>query len=329
MKSYDERMSRTLRRLYWRERLSIRQISSAIGMSYEGTRQRLREIGPIRSSSEGRMKYRRRPFTGNERERAYLLGLRAGDINAWRKSRNTVEVRVSTTHPAMSRLFSKAFERYGHLMLSAEPAYLPGHFRWQSRAHLDTSFEFLVTKPRQVPDENEGFFPFLGGYSDSESSWVAYPQRGRIRISWVVETYDGHLIRQISSRLKANGFHPLLYRTEEQERFGSKNQRPSHGKRFKFRLALSRTDEVVTLAERLMPFSMHAEKIARMRLILARPKGAWSEIAIKVRDLRQRIRNEVTKYKGKAERAYYNTPRRNRFLMGSSARPSNLGASLV
>lgn len=319
MKSFDERMPEMLRRLYWKERLNIRQISSTIGMSYGETRRRLQNIGPIRSSSEGKMKFQRRPFGGNEREKAYMLGLRAGDINARRKTPNTIEVRVSTTHPAMSRLFSKAFEKYGHLMLSAEPAYLPGHFRWQSRAHLDATFEFLVPKPRRVPNQNAGLFPFLGGYSDCECSWIIYPQKRRIRVTWVVETYDGHLIRQVVSRLKVNGFHPLLYKTEDERWSGTKNQKPSPAMKFKFRLVLCRADEVVALAQKLMPFSMHTEKIAKMRLIIMRPKGNWSEIAPTVGSLRRRIRNEVVEYKDTAERAYYNTLKRNHSCMGSSA----------
>jgi len=317
MRSPDDNTSEALRRLYFRDRLSIRQTASVIGMSYQGTRKRLLKVGPLRSKSEGRMKYPRRPFSGEPSERAYLLGLRAGDINAWRKSLNTVEVRVSTTHPAMSRLFARAFSKYGHLMRFAEPAYLPGHFRWQSKAHLDTTFEFLVLKPREVPDGTEEFFRFLGGYSDSECCWSVFPRRNRIGISWAIETQDAHLVRQVALRLKANGFHPLLY-WKAAKKSGTKNQMP-HGRIFKYTLALRRTDEVVALAHRLMPFSMHAEKITKMRVILTSPRGPWSEVSSKFERLRKRTKDEVEKYKEKAERAYYNRPRKGRTRAGSSA----------
>ena len=317
MRPPDDTSSEALRRLYFRDRLSIRQTAFVIGMSYQGTRKRLLKVGPLRSKSEGRMKYPRRPFSRKPSERAYLLGLRAGDINAWKKSPNTVEVRVSTTHPAMSRLFARAFSKYGHLMRFAEPAYLPGHFRWQSKVHLDTTFEFLVSKPREVPDGTWEFFRFLGGYSDCECCWSVFPRRDRIGISWTIETQDAQLVRQIVSRLKANEFHPLLYR-KAAKKSGTKSQR-SHGRVFKYTLALRRTAEVVALAHKLMPFSMHAEKVAKMRIILSLPRGPWSEVSSKVERLRKRTKDEVEKYNVKAERAYYNRPRKGRTRAGSSA----------
>jgi len=60
------------------------------------------------------LKYPRKPFSGNEKEKAYLLGLRAGDIYAQQRTPNTVEVTTATTHPAMIDLFYDIFDKYGH-----------------------------------------------------------------------------------------------------------------------------------------------------------------------------------------------------------------------
>ena len=283
--------------------MSIRETAAAIGMSYSGTRERLQKLGRLRSKSEGRTRFPRRPFSGDAGEKAYLTGLRAGDINAWKKSPNTIEVRVSTTHPAMSKLFSRAFMKYGHLMLFAERAYLPGHFRWQSKAHLDRSFDFLVPKTTRVPSRIGDFYRFLGGYSDAEGCWCIYPNAARVKVSWMVETLDSQLIRRIYERLRANGLHPLLYRKNQSGSI-KKNQEANKGKTVKFRLVLNRSDEVVALAKRLKLYSLHPEKIAKMQLIIDHPRGKWSEIATKVRKLKLRIKAEVMKYEGEAERAY-------------------------
>lgn len=272
-------------------------------------------MGRIRTKSEGMTKYARRPFSGDRFTRAYLLGLRAGDINAWEKSPHTIEARVSTTHPAMSRLFSRAFSVYGHLMHFAEPAYLSGRYRWQIKAHLDRSFAFLVQKPRSIPSDSEEFYRFLAGYSDCEGSWSVCPQKNRIRISWVVETYDAQLLTQIYTRLKFDGFHPLLYRIKVKRELVRKNQLIIRGERIKFRLVLGRTNEVLALAEKLMPFSSHDEKISKMRLILGMPRGDWSEIAPKSQRLRRRTDSEVKRYTELAERAY-NTRKMNRSNIG-------------
>jgi len=114
------------------------------------------------------MRHARHAFSRDKMEKAYLVGLRAGDINAWRKTRNTVEVRVSTTHPAMAKLFSDSFRQYGHIMADAGKAYLPGRYRWQIRAHLDNSFRFLISKTSDLPKDSSRFYHFLAGYSDAE-----------------------------------------------------------------------------------------------------------------------------------------------------------------
>lgn len=296
-------MSQRLRRLYWGDLLSIRKTAAHIGMSYQETRKRLLKLGQLRSKSEGKMMYPRSPFSGNGGERAYLMGMRAGDVNAWKKSTNTVEVRVSTTHPAMSKLFSNAFKRYGHLMRFAEPAYLPGHFRWQTKAHLDTSFAFLVRKPRGVPSKIGEFRHFLAGYSDSECCWSVFPNKGRIGVSWAIESLDARLIRGIYKELKSAGFHPLLYE-RRQAGFKKKNQELRVGQRIKLCLALRRSKEVVELARMLLPYSKHAEKMAKMRLIISQSVGDWPKVATKVKRLRRKIKGEVRDYQAEAERAY-------------------------
>ncbi len=311
----DRPASEVLSRLYWAERLSIRQTAAAIGMSYQGTRKRLRKLGRIRTKSEGMTRNDRRPFSEDRFVRAYLLGLRAGDINAWKKSPHTIEVRVSTTHPAMSRLFSKAFKSYGHLMQLAEPAYLTGRYRWQVKAHLDPSFAFLIRKPTSVPSDKGEFYRFLAGYSDSECCWSVYPQKNRIRTSWVVETYDARLVRQIKNGLESDGFHPLLYRIRGNRRLVGKDQKAIHGRRTKFRLVLSRAKEVQALAEILMPLSSHAEKISKMSLILSMPHGDWSRLGPKLRSIRKKTEREVRRYTEEAERAYY-TRKENRSNAG-------------
>jgi len=269
----------------------------------------LLKLGRLRSKAEGRTRYSRKPFSGDDGEKSYLLGLRAGDINAWNKSPNTIEARVSTTHPAMSKLFSGAFEKYGHLMVFAERAYLQGHYRWQTKAHLDRSFEFLLPKPSRIPTQTEEFYQFLSGYSDAECCWCVYPKASRIRLSWTIETLDTRLVGQIKNKLVSDGFHPVLYRKTQS---GSKKKNHERGSadRVKLRLSLNRTMEVVTLARIIRRYSKHAEKIAKMELICSHPEGKWSKISARVENLSKRTKLGVRRYEKSAERAYNNRRRR-------------------
>lgn len=186
--------------------MSIRQAAKAAGMSYETARRKLRRIGKIRSQSEGQMRHARHAFSKDGMEKAYIVGLRAGDINAWQKTGNTTEVRVSTTHPAMAKLFSESFKQYGHVMADAGRAYLPGRYRWQIRAHLDNSFRFLVSKTSDLPKERNRFYAFLGGYSDAECCWSVYFSKNRVKTSWSIESRDLFLLRSIRDRLRSEGF---------------------------------------------------------------------------------------------------------------------------
>ena len=59
-------------------------------------------------------KYQSHPFEGSDQERAYLLGLRAGDLHAQAHGRK-FRISVGTTHPSMMRLFQDSFSKYGQV----------------------------------------------------------------------------------------------------------------------------------------------------------------------------------------------------------------------
>lgn len=267
------------------------------------------------------MQYERHAFSGNEMEKAYLVGLRAGDVNAWQKTRNTIEARVSTTHPAMANLFSNSFKPYGHIMADAGKAYLPGRYRWQIRAHLDSSFRFLVSKASSPPKRRVFFYRFLSGYSDAECCWCVYFSESRLRASWSIESKDLFLLENIKERLLKEGFHPLYYYHKKPGKTGlQKNQKPKTPRgEVKGRLELQRMGEVVALAKRLLPLSRHAEKTSKMRLILKMSGMTSREILTELRRQRGKISAEVASFEEKAEREYKKGKRQPRNPEGSSA----------
>lgn len=52
------------------------------------------------------------PFSGNCEEKAYLIGFRLGDLNAYHTSQ-VVVIRGSTTKPAQAKLIERLFKYYG------------------------------------------------------------------------------------------------------------------------------------------------------------------------------------------------------------------------
>jgi len=252
-----------------------------------------------------RMKYLRSPFSGVDREAAYLLGYRAGDLNAYLESRHTVRARVSTIHPEMTNLFTACFGNYGHCRSTPDKPFLPGRYCWKLSVNLDESFKFIVKRPQKIPVSSGPFYHFFAGYADSEGCWCIHGNKGRPAAAFVIETRDEAILEGVRDELIRDGFHPLHYRGKL-----------ANGKS---RLELRRKSELLSLADRLVTWSKHQEKVMKMRLVAELQTSDWSELRWKVRSLKSVIHQGVMAYGNEAER-YYKIGIDSRAPKGSSAR---------
>jgi hypothetical protein len=94
-------------------------------------------------------KHKKRPFSGDLCEKAYLIGLARGDLYVTRHGR-AIRVKTGTTHPAMAELFISLFGKYGPVYLYPRKDKLAG-FEWSLDSDLDSSFDFLVDIPKDIP----------------------------------------------------------------------------------------------------------------------------------------------------------------------------------
>jgi hypothetical protein len=205
--------------LYWNQGKTIRVIAKLTGISFTTARKHLlHETAlqnqyssmPSRLRSRWSVEYPRTPFSEDEVERAYLLGLRGGDLNAARTSPNSVMARVSTTHPAMLGLFVQKFGNYGHCSIVPRKVFLTG-YDWQARTYLDNSFRYLVEKPQTIPTAEAQFYAFLAGLSDSDGSWVISHGNTRLTHAFLITTEESGLIRGVKTILERFGLHPTLH----------------------------------------------------------------------------------------------------------------------
>ena len=185
-----------LRRLYWENGHNIRRIAKETSLSRRIVRNELRKLGPLRSSRAQR-KYWRAPFSENKLEVAYLRGLRAGDLNATRRSKETIVVRVSTTHTALLELFSKSFARYGHCALAARRVFLTG-YDWQIRASLDRSFAFLLEKPTTTDYDDSQIYSFVAGVSDSDGTWAITRDKTKTACGFILSSENRPLLDDLT-----------------------------------------------------------------------------------------------------------------------------------
>lgn len=203
--------------------------------------------------------------------KSYLLGYRAGDVNAFQDSAFTVTTRISTTHRAMIEMFQASFSQYGYCVAAPRKIFLTG-YDWQIKAYLDNSFRFLIPKPQSPPSEQSALYSFTAGLSDSDGCWSAHESRGRTAFSFGITSQNHLLLTGLVSVLEKQGYHPHVYLSQEKGTVklvkGREESRRIPLMEDVWTLALSRKDEIKRLARQVLPYSRHQEKMAKMKLFL-------------------------------------------------------------
>ncbi len=98
-----------LKELYTDKKLSCLKIGKLLNIPSESIRYWLRKFDiKRRTLSEIRTKYPKIQFSDDLEEKAYMLGLRTGDISA-RMNHNMVRVYTATSHLAQVKMFKKVF----------------------------------------------------------------------------------------------------------------------------------------------------------------------------------------------------------------------------
>jgi hypothetical protein len=115
-------------------------------------------------------KHQKHPFSGDPHEKAYLYGLRQGDLWVTRHGR-AIRVKTSTTHPAMIELVASCFLPYGAVHIMPRQSKMSG-YEWSIDCDLDSTFEFMEWEYTAVPNwiENGTFRDYLAGFFDAEGS---------------------------------------------------------------------------------------------------------------------------------------------------------------
>jgi len=277
--------------MYYEEKLSLAKIAETLGVASNTVLRRMIEYElPRRELSEIARKYPRKPFSRDNIEKHYMLGLRAGDLTV-QKLYKTIEVYLTTTHPTMIQLFHEVFRKYGHCGKTPKRRRVSPNYTWELYAPLDETFEFLLKKPSSVP-KDKLFYSFLAGYVDADGCWFIRKRKLQgmeLRLSII--TKDFEILKQIKERLEGQGYHPIF--------------RPHAKGEERYIVCLGRQNEVISLAEKLLPYTRHGEKIEKIELILrAKKKGRRAWIFKKLEKTKKRIKEEVNNCIKQAEEEY-------------------------
>jgi len=173
--------------LYIKKNLTPLAIGVLLKLSFKTVRNRLKEHGiPFKDPALARMRYKKFNFSGDLKEKAYMIGFRLGDFNVYSPSKlsQTIVVRCHTTQKEQVVLMRNMFKRYGRVGISRNK----DHFH--VNCFLDKSFNFLLDKNdnawQWVKDNDDHALAFICGYTDAEGNFIINQGKARFKI----DSYD-------------------------------------------------------------------------------------------------------------------------------------------
>jgi len=239
-------------------------------------------------------KYERKPFEADELERAYLIGLRYGDLHVVRHGR-AIRVRVSTTHLAMAELFEAVFSPYGHVFRYPRRAKLVP-YEWTLECDLSDSFESLLEKPSisVVESWNDKLFmAFLAGLFDAEGSILMHKKGNRHSPEISISNSDVGLIEFLFRRLRQMGFSAHAnWNRQKVDRMGIRGESTTG------RVTIWKFNEVQEFLREIR--LRHPEKVAKAvlarELVFGSSKEDQFEILERWRALKASIRSDRDRF---------------------------------
>ena len=320
IKNLDERKKRELREfldnLCNKQGRSLNDVAKMIGNKTSGyTSWLCRQLGVtvrpfeearLRGIKEKRRKYERRPFDGTDEDRAYLLGLRHGDLSVSKPWNGAIRVSTSTTHPAMAELFRSLFERYGHVYQHPRYKSDTNSYEWNLFTILDPTFEFLSAKfeeSKQWLDSSKSvLLSYLSGLLDAEGSLITTRDR-RGKVALFVDYYNSNkaLLEWVMNHLEALGYHCSL---RINKRKGTRTRKYGIIHRIDYwQLSAIGVKNIQELIRILQP--RHGEKKRRKAIALSvRPGDLYSNVEETNLRVRSQIKAEVSDFVRRAEAEY-------------------------
>jgi intein/homing endonuclease len=326
IKDLDPRKKEELRvlmdQLHNERGLSLNDVAKLIGNKTSGyTSWLCRQLGVerrpfeearLKGIREKRRKYERSPFDGTDEDRAYLLGLRHGDLSVSEPWRGVVKVSTSTTHPAMVQLFRSLFEPYGHVYQHPRYKKDTRTYEWNLSTIVDDSFEFLFPSFEDVSDwilsKTSITLAYLAGLFDAEGSVGIYPAKRLTSLNVVYYNTNLKLLWFVHRALQKLSYRPLDPYLDKKKGFRSPGYKIEMKKDY-WRVMLARFDECQQFL-RTLPLR-HPEKIEKKSFAISLKAGQpWLEVGPTLASFRNKIKTSRNQFVEEAKKLYESRPHR-------------------
>lgn len=235
-----------------------------------------------------RFKYQKADFSNDPKEKAYILGLVAGDIHI-RKNSRQILAELTTTHPAMTDLFYSVFQKYGTPKQYIKYNKITGRYEYRVYVLLNNSFEFMLTKNFGV--DNEYFYDFLAGFFDCEGCLHVYNNHNYVGLTLLIYNSNKKLLNIIKGRLEKEGFHPKF---STFLKGGRRTKEGYYSNKDVWAIRLHTNKEVLSLMDK-MPIK-HKEKIDKLDIAMPISNKMWKDISEQVTKLKIDIKNGVKEF---------------------------------
>jgi transposase-like protein len=261
---------KTLEDLYLKKRLSTLEVGKVLKISDHSVRRLLRKFEiPIRTISETSTKYPKTSFSGDLVEKAYILGLRTGDLYAT-PHRKLIRVEAVSSQLNFIKMFKKIFSRYSVVKVYETKSKITEK-SFKVYCYLNSSFDFLIKKLEEIPEwimkTEEYFFSFLAGYVDAEGSWIIAKHKIKNLVYedsiFNLGSCDKTIMQQIHQKLKELKFNSHLYLDRKA---GTGTQLGKYHSDF-YRIRIYGKD-VARLAKIISPLSNNENKQKRIMKII-------------------------------------------------------------
>lgn len=261
MPAYLHISKEKIEELYLNQRLSSRKIAKIFNCAYSTIDRKIHLANlPIRNLAEAHIIYPRRDFSGDLTEKAYLIGLRIGDLRVRKfyKNSETIKLDCGSTREEQIKLISSLFSNYGRVWIGKPNQ----RGAIQIECFLNLSFSFLLSKqlPGWVFNTKRYFFSFLAGFTDAEGSIFI----SRNQAHYALGNYDLSLLKKIKIYLEKYDLktHKISYSAR-------RGLIASHGYRYNhdyWTLTLSRKADMLKLFGFIGPYLKHQKRIDQMQL---------------------------------------------------------------
>jgi len=249
--------------------------------------------------SEALITYKRTPFSQDNNEKAYLLGLRYGDISAQKHGRH-IRVSVGTNHPSLLYLFKSSFEKYSKVNFYPKYNKLTKLYYWSVYVDLDNTFNFLLHKNKNLPNwimnDEKCFYAFLSGYFDCEGCLsICYsPKNKRRGVTWVIKSTDNNILKSIVIKLNFHGYHFQLPRLAKKAGSNRKENNKDQGFPYRKNYWVIQTcikSQIMDISHKIN--LKHEEKKAKFNLFKELMRTNWQDADKRIILLRDTIKNDV------------------------------------